>query len=152
MYRTHSFPHWGDISPDPGDDDSEYVEKTARTLKDIFGEFQDTHRPEFDAPKFAKPMAVRAARVLAQQTENQTLRGVCEVLPWGDASDVGEDDPNPRVTPEVLAVAVYSTVVWRRDWGPEQLGDEWDESTFVTIHGGVRDLADLANEETTDAA
>jgi hypothetical protein len=146
-YRTHSLPDWQGIDPHPTDDDPEYVQEAARTLKDIFGENQDTHRPEFDAPKFAKPMLVRAARVLADQTEDQTLRELCEVLPWADAEDVSDDDPNPRVTPEVLAVAVYSEVVWSREWGADQLGDEWDDSIFVTVHDGVRDLAELAKEE-----
>ena len=150
MYRTHAFPEWADIDPQPTDDDPEYVQQASRTLKDIFGENQDVHQPERAAPEYAKPMVVRAARVLAGLTENQTLKGVCEVLPWADADDIDEDE-NPEVTPKVLAVAVYSQVVWRREWGPDQLGDEWDETTFVTIHDGVRDLAELAKEEDSDA-
>jgi len=151
MYRTHAFPDWGSIDPKPTDDDPEYVQKTARTLKDIFGEWQDTHRPNPDAPRFAKPVAVKAARVLAERTESQTLSEVCEILPLTSADEVDEEIEDLEVTPRVLAVGVYSEVVWDREWATDQLGDKWDEGTFITIHDGVRDLADIADQEVSDA-
>mgnify|MGYP006280513661 CR=1 FL=1 len=151
MYRTHAFPDWGRIDPNPTDDDPQYVQKTARTLKDIFGEWQDTHRPEHDAPIFAKPMAVKAARVLVDRTEDQTLAEVCEVLPWTSADDVDEEIADLEVTPKVLAMAVYGEVVWDYEWAIDQLGDDWDEGTFITINDGVRDLADMAEQEAEDA-
>jgi hypothetical protein len=82
--------------------------------------------------------------------EEQTLNELYELLPWGDPEDIGEDMPNPEVTPRVLAIAVYSEVVWRRDWATDQLGDEWTDETFITVHDGVRDLADLADQEEND--
>jgi hypothetical protein len=146
MYSTHAFPEWGGIEPHPTDDDPEYVQQATRTLKDVFGENQDIHYVGADAPRWVKPKLVRAARVLVDQTEGQTLREVCELLRFADAEDIGEDDPNPRVTPKVLAVAAYSRDAWRMDWGVDQLGDEWDESTFITIHDGLDNLVEIAKE------
>jgi hypothetical protein len=43
MYQTHALPDWQSIDPHPTDDDPEYVQKAAQALKDVFGEWQDTH-------------------------------------------------------------------------------------------------------------
>ena len=75
MYRTHAYPEWRGIDPHPTDDDPEYVEKAALTLKDIFGENQDLHEPERDAPRAAKP-----GRGQRRSRSGRPHRGSCAIL------------------------------------------------------------------------
>lgn len=141
-YSTHAFPEWRSLNPVVHNHDyGEYVEKTNRTLKDIFGENQEIDRPERDAPSFAKSLAIPAALVLDDETENQTLGELCDLMPphtQGLANERGVE--GLEVTPRVLAVAAYADVVRSLDWGVDQLGEEWDAQTFVLVHDSLHDL------------
>jgi hypothetical protein len=141
-YSTHAFPEWRSLNPIVHNHDyGEYVEKTNRILKDIFGENQEIDRPERDAPRYAKALAVPAALVLERDTENQTLGELCGLMPpytQGLATERGVEDV--VVTPKVLAVAAYADVVQSLEWGVEQLDEEWDAQTFVLVHDSLDDL------------
>jgi hypothetical protein len=149
-YQTHALPPFGDISPTVERDDAtpEYVLRTARTLHDIFGTRQDLDRPERDAPRYAKPLAVDAARACHEQTADQTLSECCALISERATELATERDvADLDVTPRVLAVATYANVVQSLDWGVSELGDEWDADALVLVHDSLRDLADLVADE-----
>jgi hypothetical protein len=144
MYSTHAFPEWGSITPEVDDNDRDYVQKTSRALKDIFGENQELDRPEYDAPTFAKPRTVRAARAVCNQTENQTLDELCSLV-----SERSEELAEERgvsgleVTPRVLAVAGYADTVRSLSWGTDQLGEMWTENALVLVADNLHNLEEM---------
>lgn len=118
MYSTHSFPDWESIDPQVREDDSEFVKRTARALKDWFGDYQSTHRPERDAPRFAKQRVMKVARVIDAQTKNQTIGEVFELLDWGP--DLPDEATEQEIHEDWLSLVVYANQVRGVSWGQKE--------------------------------
>lgn len=139
-YSTHAFPHYESLSPTVAEEDPEYVRETASALKSIFGEYQEVHQPDRDAPAYAKRRAVHSAFTLALETEDQTLGELSSLLPpWAEGVAEVRGVADVSVTPEVLATAAYAEAVQSESlaWAVEQLGEQWDANTLVLVYDSL---------------
>jgi hypothetical protein len=145
-YSTHAFPEWGDIDPvTTADSHRDFVYVTDRTLMDIFGEFQEVHRPERDATRYAKSRAVYAAIAIANRTEARTFGEMgtlvsdkCERL----ADERGVADT--EITPRHVALAAYAETVTSLDWMADEC--DLDADQLCLLHDNLRDLQKRGKE------
>lgn len=146
-YPTTAYPEFRTLEPKvlANDDYSEFVQKTARAVKDTFDWRHDIDRPEYGAIGYVKSNAVNTAIAIDEKCDEATI-GEMATLLGGRIAELAEERgvEDIEIEPQDIAVAAYASVT-TFDWA---LGESSmaEPNTFVLLHDSVRDLSQIGTE------